>query len=135
MSLTDTRNSHNSIAKKKNPINLIKISQRTWIEFLWRGNTKVQKKVINITNHLCVCVCVCVHAHSVKSNTLQPHGLWPARLLCPWDFPGKNIGVDCLFLLTTLEKHKSKSQWDYHFTPLVCLLSRKTRDNQLSNPI
>ena len=25
--------------------------------------------------------------------TLQPHGLWPARLLCPWDFPLKNTGV------------------------------------------
>ena len=23
----------------------------------------------------------------------------PARLLCPWDFPGKNIGVSCHFLL------------------------------------
>ena len=22
-----------------------------------------------------------------------------ARLLCPWDFPGKNTGVDCHFLL------------------------------------
>ena len=30
---------------------------------------------------------------------LQPHGLWPARLLCPWDSPGKNIGVGCHFLL------------------------------------
>ena len=30
---------------------------------------------------------------------LQPHGLWPARLLCPWDSPGKNIGVGCRFLL------------------------------------
>ena len=27
--------------------------------------------------------------HSVTSDALQPHGLWPARLLCPWDFPGK----------------------------------------------
>ena len=26
-------------------------------------------------------------------DSLQPHGLWPARLLCPWDSPGKNIGV------------------------------------------
>ena len=26
-------------------------------------------------------------------------GLWPARLLCPWDFPGKNSGVGCHFLL------------------------------------
>ena len=30
--------------------------------------------------------------HSVMSNSLQPHGL-PARLLCPWNFPGKNTGV------------------------------------------
>ena len=29
----------------------------------------------------------------------DPHGLLPARLLCPWDFPGKNTGVGCHFLL------------------------------------
>ena len=23
--------------------------------------------------------------------------LWPARLLCPWDSPGKNTGVGCHF--------------------------------------
>ena len=23
------------------------------------------------------------------SNSLQPHGLEPARLLCPWHFPGR----------------------------------------------
>ena len=33
------------------------------------------------------------------SNSLPPHGLEPARLLCPWDFPGKNIGVGCHFIL------------------------------------
>ena len=30
---------------------------------------------------------------------LQCHGLQPARLLFPWDFPGKNPGVGCHFLL------------------------------------
>ena len=25
-------------------------------------------------------------------------GLWPSRLLCPWDSPGKNTGVSCHFL-------------------------------------
>ena len=30
---------------------------------------------------------------------LPPHGLSPARLLCPWDFPGKNTRVGCHFLL------------------------------------
>ena len=29
----------------------------------------------------------------------DPHGLFPARLLCPWDFPGKKTGVGCHFLL------------------------------------
>ena len=36
---------------------------------------------------------------SVKSDSLQPHRQKPTRLLCPWDFPGKNTGVDCHFLL------------------------------------
>ena len=31
--------------------------------------------------------------------TLATHGLQPARLLCPWDSPGKNTGVGCHFLL------------------------------------
>ena len=30
-------------------------------------------------------------SRSVRSDSLQPHG--PARLLCPWDSPGKNTGV------------------------------------------
>ena len=38
-------------------------------------------------------------SHSVVSNSFRPHGLQPARLPCPWDFPGKNIGVVCHFLL------------------------------------
>ena len=25
------------------------------------------------------------------STSLQPHGLWPARLLCPWDSPGSGL--------------------------------------------
>ena len=40
-------------------------------------------------------LCVC----SAVSDSLQPHGLWPARILCPWDFPSKNTRADCHFLL------------------------------------
>ena len=36
---------------------------------------------------------------SVVSDSLQPHGLKPARLLCPWDFPGRNTGLGCHALL------------------------------------
>ena len=30
---------------------------------------------------------------------LQPHELYSASLICPWDSPGKNAGVGCHFLL------------------------------------
>ena len=45
--------------------------------------------------HLITGMVCAVLSHSVVSNSLQPHGLQPARLLCPWDSPGKNIGVGC----------------------------------------
>ena len=41
----------------------------------------------------------CVLSRSVVSDSVQPHGLWPARLLCPRDSPDKNTGVGCHFLL------------------------------------
>ena len=44
-------------------------------------------------------MCWYVGVCSVASYSLRPCGLQPARLLCPWDFPGKNTGVGCHFLL------------------------------------
>ena len=38
-------------------------------------------------------------SRSVMSDSLQPHGLQPTRLLCPQDFPDKNTGEGCHFLL------------------------------------
>ena len=38
-------------------------------------------------------------SHKVVSDFLQPCALQPARLLYPWNFPGKNTGVGCHFLL------------------------------------
>ena len=40
-----------------------------------------------------------VHTCSVLTDPLWPHGLWPTRLVCPWNFPGKNTGVCCHFPL------------------------------------
>ena len=37
----------------------------------------------------------CLPSCSVVHNSLQPFGLYPSRLLSPWDSPGKNIGVSC----------------------------------------
>ena len=46
-----------------------------------------------------LCVCVCVHLIAVVSDSLLPHGLQPARLLCPWDSPDRYSGVGCHALL------------------------------------
>ena len=40
-----------------------------------------------------------MHSHSITSYSLRPHRLQPARLLCQWDFPGKNTGVGSHSLL------------------------------------
>ena len=36
------------------------------------------------------------------SDSLQPHGLQPTWLLCPWGSPGKNTEMSCHFLLQNL---------------------------------
>ena len=49
-------------------------------------------------------------------NSWDPHGLYPTRFLCPWDFPSKNTGVACHFLLQGIFfKQGSNSR-------LLCLL-------------
>ena len=44
-------------------------------------------------------ISMCMLSHYVMSDSLWLHGLQPVRLLCPWDFPGKNTGVCCHVLL------------------------------------
>ena len=41
------------------------------------------------------------YAKSLQSclTLMQPYGPQPARLLSPWDSPGKNTGVGCYVLL------------------------------------
>ena len=43
--------------------------------------------------------CLRLRVCSVASSSLQGHEPQPARLICPWNFPGKNTGVGCHFLL------------------------------------
>ena len=38
-------------------------------------------------------------SRSVMSDSWRPHGLEPARLLCPWNSPGKDNRVGCHSLL------------------------------------
>ena len=48
---------------------------------------------------------------SVVSDSSRPHGLQPARLLCPWDFPGKSTRVGCHCLLRVETYMSSKGLW------------------------
>ena len=43
------------------------------------------------------------------SDSVRPHRLQPTRLPHPWDFPGKNTGVGCHFLLQCM-KVKEESE-------------------------
>ena len=47
---------------------------------------------------VCACMYVCVSVRA-PTQSLQPHGLEPGRLLCPWNAPGKNPGAGRHFLL------------------------------------
>ena len=61
-------------------------------------------------------------SRSVMSNCFRPRGLKLARLLCPWDFPGKNTGVVCHFLLQgiflTQGSNPSLLHWQVDSLPL-----------------
>ena len=61
-----------------------------------------------------MCVCCACSATAVVSDSLWLYGLWPTRLLCPWDSPGKNTGVGC---------HASSrgSSWTRDWTRVSCI--------------
>ena len=50
---------------------------------------------------------VCILSRFSLSDSYQPDGLSPIRLLCPWDSPGKNNGVGFHALLQGI----SPTQW------------------------
>ena len=55
------------------------------------------------------CYAMLCQVTSVMSNSVRPHRRQPTRLPRPWDFPGKNTGVGCHFLLQCM-KVKSESE-------------------------
>ena len=61
-------------------------------------------------------------SHLVISDSLQPHGLQPARLLCPWNSSGKNTGVGSHALLQriflTLEMNPASPALTGGFFPI-----------------
>ena len=70
---------------------------------------------------VCLLVCACVLSNLVMSDSLWAHGLWPARLFCPWDSPGKYTGVGCI-------SFSRGSSWPKDQTQVSCIyyLGRQT---------
>ena len=67
------------------------IKKKGWIIFGRGINQSCEYSIRNLNFKNSVCVCVLV------TDSLQPHGLQPARLPCPWASPGKSTGVQVPF--------------------------------------
>ena len=72
---------------------------------------------------------------SVVSDSLKPHGLQPARLLCPWDSPGKNNGVGCHVLLQGIFPTQGLNSRSLHWQAGSLPLNHQGRANIKSGKI
>ena len=89
-----------------------------------RKDLKIQSVVIS---NLCV-------SYSVVSDSLEPHGLLLARLLCSREFPGKNTGVGCYFLLQGIfQTQELNPGLPYCRQTLYCLSHQESPDFRLGN--
>ena len=61
----------------------------------------------------------------VVPDSLLHHGLQPTRLLCPWDFPGKDTGVGCHFLLQGIFPTQGSNPGLLHCRQILYQLSFK----------
>ena len=69
----------------------------------------IKTKQVPLQDMVCVCLCVQLYL------TLCSHEPWSSRLLCPWDFQGKNTGVGCYFL----SRGSSQPGWNTHLLYLL----------------
>ena len=60
---------------------------------VWQKNKKKEDLASSSSTATCCCCCL---AAKTYPTLLQPHGLWPTRLLGLWNFPGENTGVGCI---------------------------------------
>ena len=72
-----------------------------------------------------ICAVCAVLSRSVMSDSLQPHGLWPTRLLCPWDSPGKNNEVGNHSLLQGVFPTQGLNPGLLHCRQILCQLSHQ----------
>ena len=70
---------------------------------------------------------------SVTSDSLRSHGLQPARLLCPWNSPGKNTGVGCHSLFQGIFLTQGSNSGLLHCRQIIYCLSRHAYQTFIKN--
>ena len=76
-------------------------------------------------------ICYCCLVAKLCPTLLQHLGLLPASLLCSWDFPGKNTGLGCYFLLQGIFPAQGSNLCFLHCRQI--LNSWSTREDPLLN--
>ena len=69
-------------------------------------------------------------SRSVMPNALWPHAVQPTRLLHPGDFPGKDTGVGCHFLLQGILPTQGSNPGLLHCRQILYWLSYKGSPNE-----
>ena len=82
-------------AERGDPPQFLTVNTSPW--FLWAPHVTETKIFSGTKGTSETSFCVCVF--SVVSHSLWSHGLQPTRLLCLWDFSGKNTWTGCHSLL------------------------------------
>ena len=89
-----TWESPQTVTWRQTQCNVKKSATNTDFRYLFWGkeNTCSISSLRSIITFLGSCVCA-------QSDSLQPYGLQPTRVLCPWNFSGKNTRAACHFFL------------------------------------
>ena len=84
-------------------------------EMGWNRNSHVNFEVLQTFSPY-ICLVLCCAKSLQLCLTLWPQRMWPVRLFCPWDSPGKNIGMNCCFLLQASSQCR---RWNLHLFHLL----------------
>ena len=101
------RNESQNLIETRAPVRLVQeagTQQRraapSWLLEAAPASTRAtQQEVVCKAARLCAGMSAPPPSHSAASNSLRPHALQAARLLCPGGSPGSNTGVGCNALL------------------------------------
>ena len=110
------------------------IAAKAQLPMWWAGGKAVssalpgpgRKYLKNLLGYKCI---LSILLNRTKQRYEQvSRGLWPTRLLCPWNFPGKNTGVGCHFLLQGIFPIQGSNpsllgflHWQADSLPMRCL--------------